>query len=226
MTKAYIEHASGDQVGELTELGRNEMVIGRIQSCDIVTEPKFSSVSRRHAILRRTSEGWVIIDVGNYGEGSTYGTYVNDIRLQPNKEVVLHTGDEIRLGTKLGKYFRFHGEGTVPVSQPLSLRDRFSIDVGRRLVLLDGRTVPISLTPQEFEFLLVLWEKSGSICLFKEICSHIWPGEKTTSLRTIDADLRVRINTLAYGLRRKLNVAFDGIDVLESCRGVGYRLRL
>jgi len=226
MAKAFLEHASGDHVGELIELDRNEMVIGRTQGCDIVTEPKFTSVSQRHAMLRKTTDGWTIIDVGTYHHGSTYGTYVNDIRLEPNKEVVLHPGDEIRLGTKLGKYFRFHGEGTVPVSQPLSLRDRFSIDVGRRLVLLDGRTVSLSLTPQEFEFLLILWEKSGSICLFKEICSHIWPEEKIISPSTIDADLRVRINTLAHGLRRKLKLALDGIDVLESCRGVGYRLRL
>lgn len=226
MAKAFLEHASGDHVGELIELDRNEMVIGRTQGCDIITEPKFTSVSQRHAVLRKTTDGWAIIDVGTYRHGSTYGTYVNDIRLQPNKEIVLHPGDEIRLGTKLGKYFRFHGEGTVPVSQPLSLHDRFSIDVGRRLVLLDRRAVSLSLTPQEFEFLLILWEKSGSICLFKEICSHIWPEEKIISLSTIDADLRVRINTLAHGLRGKLKLALDGIDVLESCRGVGYRLRL
>lgn len=226
MTKAFIEHASGDQIGDLVELDRNEMVIGRIQSCDIVTEPKFTSVSQRHAILRRTTDGWVIVDVGTYGRGSTYGTYINDIRLEPNKQEVLHAGDEIRLGTKLGKYFRFHGEGTVPVSRPLSLSDRLLIDVGRRQVLLDGRAVSLALTPQEFEFLLILWQKSGSICLFKETCSLLWPGEKTLSLNTIDADLRVRINTLAHGLRRKLKLALDGIDVLESCRGVGYRLRL
>ena len=225
MAKTFLEHTSGGNIGELLELSRNEVVIGRIQSCDIVTKPKFTSVSQRHAILRRTADGWIIIDVGTYGRGSTYGTYINDIRLEPNKQALLRTGDEIRLGTKLGKYFRFHGEGTVPVSQPLSLSDRLSIDVGRRQILLDQRVVSLSLTPQEFEFLLILWQKSGSICLFKEICSCLWSEEKTISLSTIDADLKVRINTLAHGLRRKLKLALDGIDVLESCRGVGYRLR-
>jgi len=225
MANAFLEHFSGDPIGELIELHINEMVIGRTQLCDIVTESKFTSVSQRHAVLRKTTDGWSIIDVGTYGKGSTYGTYINDIQLEPNKETVLHSGDEIRLGTKLGKYFRFHGEGTVPISQTLSLSDRLSIDVGRRQVLLDGRVISLSLAHQEFEFLLILWQKSGSICLFKEICSHIWPEEKIISLSTIDADLRVRINTLAHGLRRKLKLALDGIDVLESCRGVGYRLR-
>ncbi len=226
MTNAFLEHASGDKIGELIELDRNKMVIGRTQSCDIVTEPKFTSVSQRHAILRKTTDGWVIIDVGTYGRGSTYGTYINEIRLESNKDVHLHPGDEIRLGTKLGKYFRYYGEGTAPVSQTLTLGDRLSVDIGRREVLLDGRIIALSLTPQEFEFLLILWQKSGSICLFKEICSHIWPEEKTVSMNNIDADLRVRINTLAHGLRRKLKLALDGIDTLENYRGVGYRLRL
>jgi len=226
MAKAFLEHASGDHVGELIELDRSEVVIGRTQSCDIVTEKKFTSVSQRHAVIRRTTDGWVIIDVGTYGKGSTYGTYINDVRIQPNIEVLLHARDEIRLGTKLGKYFRFHGEGTVPVSQPTSLKDRLSVDVGRRQVVLDGRALSLSLTPQEFEFLLMLWQKSGSICLFREICSRLWPGEKIISPHTVDADLRVRMNTLAHSLRRKLRVALDGIDILESCRGVGYRLRL
>ncbi len=226
MTEAFIEHANGDHVGELIRLGQNEIIIGRLPDCNIVTEPRFTSVSQHHTLLRKTTEGWVIVDVGTHGKGSTYGTYVNDIRLVPNKEVILHPGDEIRLGTKLGKYLRFHGEGTAPASQPVSLSGRLTMDVGKRHILVDGRVVSISLTPQEFEFLMILWRKSGSICLFREICAGLWPDEKTLTSGSIDADLRVRINTLSHGLRRKLRFALDGIDILESCRGVGYRLRL
>jgi DNA-binding response OmpR family regulator len=177
-------------------------------------------------LLRKTTEGWVIVDVGTHGKGSTYGTYVNDIRLVPNKEVILHPGDEIRLGTKLGKYLRFHGEGTAPASQPVSLSGRLTIDTGKRHILVDGRVISITLTPQEFEFLLILWQKSGSICLFRELSAGLWPKDKALSSGPIDADLRVRINTLVHGLRRKLRFALDGNDILESCRGVGYRLRL
>jgi DNA-binding response OmpR family regulator len=226
MSEVFLEHTNGDHIGELIKLGHSEMVIGRTLNCDIVTEQKFSSVSQRHAILRTTSEGWAIIDIGTYGKGSTYGTYINDIRIAPNKEVVLRPGDEIRLGTKLGKYLRFHGEGTLPASETISLSGRFSIDTGKRCVLVDGRVVSVSLTPQEFEFLVILWQKSGSICMFREICTKLWPDEKMITPGSIDADLKVRINTLSHGLRRKLRFALDGIDILESCRGVGYRLRL
>jgi len=226
MSEVLLEHTNGDHIGKLIKLDRNELLIGRMSSCDIITDPKFSSVSQRHAILRRTSDGIAIIDVGTYGKGSTYGTYINDIRIPPNKEVALHPGDEIRLGTKLGKYLRFHGEGTVPASEPISLSGRLTIDVGKRHILVDGRVVSISLTPQEFEFLMILWHKSGSICLFREICAGLWPDDKIIIPGSIDADLKIRINTLSYGLRHKLRFALDGIDILESCRGVGYRLRL
>ena len=91
--------------------------------------------------------------------------------------------------------------------------------------MLDGRRMRIVLTRQEFDFLLILWQSSGSICQFKDICNGLWPEIRVIS-GNVDADLKVRINTLAYGLRQKLSIPLDGIDILESCRGVGYRLRL
>ena len=225
MTEAFLEQTNGDCVGELVRLSQNEMLIGRFASCNIVTEPKFSSVSQRHAILRKTKNGWVIIDVGTRGKGSTYGSYINGNRLIPNQEIILNPGDEIRLGTKLGKYFRYHGEGTISVPSPGNLRGRLSIDVERRAIILDRRPLQISLTRQEFDLLLILWKKPGSVCRFKDICDSLWPGINEIP-EPIDADLKVRINTLVYGLRRKLNLALDGIEILESCRGVGYRLCL
>ena len=226
MTDVFLEHANGEHIGDLIRVSKREILVGRLSDCDIITEPVFTSVSQHHAILRKTSNGWVIVDIGTHSKGSSYGTYINNVRSEPNKEVLLHPKDEIRLGTKLGKYFRFHGEGTAPVSQSINLKNRFSIDIRKRLVLVDGRTISLSLTPQEFDFLFILWQKSDSICLFKDICTRMWPQEKIISQHTIDADLRVRINTLAHGTRRKLKIALDGLDILESCRGIGYRLRL
>jgi len=224
MSEAFLEHTNGEQIGQLVRLEKREMLIGRLHDCNIITEAKFTSVSQHHAIIRKTSDGWIIIDVGTRGNGSTYGTYINENRLAPYREFILNQGDEIRLGTKMGKYFRFHGEGTMPVSQPGSLKGRLIINEGKRLLLLDGRPVSVSFTRQEFDFLLILWHKSDSICQFKDICYGLWPEVEVIS-NDIDADIKVRINTLAHGLRRKLSAPLDGIDILENCRGVGYRLR-
>lgn len=66
--------------------------IGRGDDCDfIVDEP---TVSRHHAVLRRTPEGWRLSDVG-----STNGTRLNGWRVD---EAALHPGDELMLG--LGRF--------------------------------------------------------------------------------------------------------------------------
>jgi len=226
MIGAFLEHTNGEYVGKLEKLDQREILIGRLADCNIVTEPRFTSVSQHHALLRKTGEGWVLIDVGTQGKGSTFGTFINEVRLLPNKEVILNYGDEIRLGTKLGKYLKFHGDGTIPISQSISLSGRLTLDFEKRYILVDGRVISISLTPQEFEFISILWRKVGSICSFREICAELWPDERILASGSIDADLRIRINTLSHGLRRKLRFALDDIDILESCRGVGYRLKV
>jgi pSer/pThr/pTyr-binding forkhead associated (FHA) protein len=224
MAEVFLEHANGEQIGELIRLDKKEMLIGRLPDCDIVVESRFTSVSQRHAVLRKTSDGWVIIDVGTSGKGSTFGTYMNENQLISNQPYILNHGDEIRLGTRMGKYFRLHGQGTIPISQPGSLKSRLSINEGRRLLILDGRPMQISFTRQEFEFLLILWHESGSICNYTKICYRLWPDIQTIT-GDIDADLKVRINTLAHNIRRKLINRLDGFDILESYRGIGYRLR-
>lgn len=113
----------------------------------------------------------------------------------------------------------------MPAREPIRLGRRLSIDDDKRQVLLDGRTLSIHLVPQEFELLWMLWQRSGKVCTFKDICVRIWPDEKSLTEKSVDADLHVRINTLAYSLRRKLKPALAGIDPVESYHGVGYRLR-
>ena len=65
----------------LTELGRHP---ASAISLDDIT------VSRRHAEIERTPEGYVVRDVG-----SLNGTYVNQQRIE---QAVLHHGDELQIG--------------------------------------------------------------------------------------------------------------------------------
>lgn len=67
---------------------RVELTIGRADDCDFVLDEPM--VSRHHAVLRRTPEGWAIRD-----SGSTNGTRVNGWRVE---EAALRVGDELTLG--------------------------------------------------------------------------------------------------------------------------------
>ncbi|MBN1287727.1 MAG: FHA domain-containing protein [Anaerolineae bacterium] len=50
-------------------------------------------ISRRHAVIRRTAAGAVLVDLG-----SSNGTCLNDNPLTPNKSYPLKNGDRITLG--------------------------------------------------------------------------------------------------------------------------------
>jgi hypothetical protein len=65
-------------------------VLGRSRECDIVLDDV--GVSRRHAEIRPTPEGWTLADLG-----STNGVRLNDRRLRGTQP--LHLGDRIELGS-------------------------------------------------------------------------------------------------------------------------------
>jgi hypothetical protein len=67
---------------------RIALSLGRDGDCDFIVDE--STVSRRHAILRRTPEGWEVSDAG-----STNGTRLNGWRVD---RAALRPGDELRLG--------------------------------------------------------------------------------------------------------------------------------
>lgn len=50
-------------------------------------------LSRRHALIRRTEDGYILIDLA-----STNGSWLNDERLTPNKPYPLPSGSQIRFG--------------------------------------------------------------------------------------------------------------------------------
>lgn len=80
---------------------RNEFTLGRIGEGqpimpDIDLSPfqaYAAGVSRLHAIIKRSAGSVVFTDLD-----SANGTYVNGVRLEPNKEHVLRHGDVIALG--------------------------------------------------------------------------------------------------------------------------------
>jgi hypothetical protein len=74
--------------GKRTLLAGERMTVGRSRDCEIVIDDP--NVSRRHAEVRKTIEGWMIVDLG-----STNGVKVNGRRVH---DAVLSPGDEITLG--------------------------------------------------------------------------------------------------------------------------------
>ena len=74
--------------GRRTVLSGERVTLGRSRECDVVVDDP--NVSRRHAEVRRSGDGWVVADLG-----STNGVKLNGRRVG---EAPLSAGDEITLG--------------------------------------------------------------------------------------------------------------------------------
>lgn len=79
---------SGAQAGDRFALTSDETRLGRHPDSEIMLDD--ITVSRRHASLERTADGYVVSDAG-----SLNGTYVNQKRID---RAVLHHGDELQVG--------------------------------------------------------------------------------------------------------------------------------
>ncbi|MCK4417963.1 MAG: winged helix-turn-helix transcriptional regulator, partial [Candidatus Latescibacteria bacterium] len=80
------------------------------------------------------------------------------------------------------------------------------------LVTVEGS--PISLTSTEFNLLRFLAQHRGKVFTRNQLLDNVWEDETFVIDRTVDVHIR--------SLRKKLDT---GADLIETVRGVGYRLR-
>lgn len=83
-----------DKPGGLWTLDGESTVLGRVADCDIPVEDE--AVSRRHAVIRKVEQGYVLTDLG-----STNGTCVNERRVVDHP---LQREDRIRIGQHIFKF--------------------------------------------------------------------------------------------------------------------------
>ena len=90
-----VEAALVLQNGERVTLDTDSLKIGRQASCRVVFND--SNVSREHAQMRRSADGWKLLDLG-----STNGTKINGVKI--TEEQLLANGDELGFGTSSAKF--------------------------------------------------------------------------------------------------------------------------
>ncbi|CAN5510641.1 hypothetical protein BH11MYX1_BH11MYX1_37710 [soil metagenome] len=204
--------------------------IGRDPSADLAV--LHASVSSEHAVARLDGTTWHLID-----NSSRNGTEVNDQRA---REAALSNGATIRLGDvrfyfwaeSLPKMEAPRGSGrtaptrreelvfsakvTTPKGTALDLRQR--VDGG---VLRVGDN-SIELAAMEFGLLQLLVERRRLVA-DAELAYVAWHEiADALAFKSVQADSE-NVRELVHRVRRKLgSVAAD--DLIESKRGVGYRL--
>jgi DNA-binding response OmpR family regulator len=102
-------------------------------------------------------------------------------------------------------------EAPQPISLPV---ERLSIDRARYEASVKG--APLSLSQLEFELLAYLYEHPNKAHSRPELLREVWGGGVYVNDRTVDVHIKT--------LRKKLSEA-GAPDLIETVRGVGYRLK-
>ena len=84
---------------------------------------------------------------------------------------------------------------------------------GDRVVFAHACGEPLDLTPLEFKLLSTLVTRAGRVQSRERLLSDVWEMSSELETRTVDTHVK--------RLREKLGA---GRDLLETVRGVGYRL--
>lgn len=85
------------------------------------------------------------------------------------------------------------------------------LDIKSHTVTVDDK--PVELTLKEFELLHLLMKNAGSVMTRDMLLENIWGYDFDGETRTVDVHIRT--------LRSKL---MSGADIIETVRGVGYRI--
>ena len=103
-----------------------------------------------------------------------------------------------------------------PQATPLFRVGDLTVDLARRIVLLDGKEV--ALTPTEYDMLRVLVQNAGKVLTHNHLLRQVWGAGYEGELHL----LRVNISNL----RRKIEPLPSRPRYIVTEPGVGYRLRL
>ena len=200
----------GELKGTRWPLVNETFLIGRGEDCDIVLLDR--QVSRHHARIKRTPEGYLIEDLGSKNH-----THLNGVRIESN--IVLQDGDEIQVALAVRLNF-IGSEATLPLSVDEAIRfgiGRLRMEVQAHRVWVNEKEIDPPLSPPQFRLLELLYKSSGVVTR-DEIASHVWPG--TDGIGVSDQ----AIDALVRRLRDRIYEVDSEYKYVITVRGHGFRL--
>jgi len=206
----YIVMQTGKLTGERRSLDDESFMIGRGADSNLVIQDR--QVSRYHAVIRQTPEGYVIEDLG-----SKNGTHLNGARIPG--PVLLQDGDVIQIA--LAMEIIFIGiDATVPLSEQQATQmglGRLKMDPQAHRVTIYDEEIEPPLSPPQYRLLELLHRNCSRVVTRDEIAEVVWPGTKGVGVSNQAIDALIR------RLRDRLGEVDPEHSYIETVRGLGFR---
>ncbi|MFN3704561.1 MAG: FHA domain-containing protein [Thermoflexales bacterium] len=205
---------NGQMAGQRWLMDTDVLIIGREPGVADLLLPE-RQVSRRHAKLERTAEGFVLTDLG-----SKNGTFLNGKEVKSPQ--LLRDGDEIQIALCV-KIIFVGSDATAPLNaKPISKTMRpvvrgVRLDRQRRSVYVAEQELNPPLSAQQFRLLELLLEREGKVVTRDEICRHV-RGEEPLPAITDQA-----VDALVRRLRERIAEIDPEHAYIVTVRGHGIR---
>lgn len=202
---------TGSLDGSRWVLDADKMIIGRGHDSDLVVPDR--QVSRHHAVIRRTDQGYMLEDLE-----SKNGTHLNGVEVE--EKVLLQDGDVIQIALAM-KLVYIGTEATIPLkSADLSQfgLGRLRMDSQAHRVWVGESEIEPPLSPSQYRLLALMYENSDRVVTRDEIVGVVWPDSsgEGVSEQAIDA--------LVRRLRERLTELDESHSYILTVRGHGFRL--
>jgi DNA-binding response OmpR family regulator len=206
---------NGQMAGQRWLIDSDRVVIGReVGAVDLLIVER--QVSRRHAMIERTDQGFVLKDLS-----SKNGTFLNgkELREQP---ALLQDGDEIQIALSVRIAFVGSNETAPLNARPISSGMKVAVrgvrlDKESRRVFIAEQELDPALSAQQYRLLEMLVDANGSLVPRQEIVERVWEGENSygVSEQAIDA--------LVRRLRDRITERDPDHEYIVTVRGHGLR---
>ena len=206
---------NGQMAGQRWLIDSDRVVIGReVGAVDLLIVER--QVSRRHAMIERTEQGFVLKDLS-----SKNGTFLNGKELR-EEPVLLQDGDEIQVALSVRIAFVGSNETAPLNARPISSGMKVAVrgvrlDKETRRVFIAEQELDPPLSAQQYRLLEMLVDANGSLVPRQEIVERVWEGENSYGVSEQAFDALVR------RLRDRITERDPDHEYIVTVRGHGLR---
>lgn len=186
-------------------------IIGREADSDVQVDDR--QVSRRHAEISQTIEGYTLRDLG-----SKNGTFLNGEQIFGGPRLI-RNGDEV--GIALCARLTFvEDNATAPIVLDQKQKPSIRMDLAAKRVWVMDQEVDPPLSLAQYSLLELLYKNAGNVVSRDEIVGTVWSDEDA------DGVSEQAIDALTRRLRERIAEIDPDGKYVETVRGHGFRLNL